>query len=118
LLAEQTKKRAGSEVPPVSQTNPAPDTRHPAPDTVYTGARCIIGDGANIDHTIMWDGVTIEAGATVKRVVIGDGVRIRSDEVIENAAVVRGDLVRNATAPSKALKGEFRGDNFVVSLAQ
>jgi NDP-sugar pyrophosphorylase family protein len=85
---------------------------------VHTGARCAIAAGAKVDNSIIWDDVAIEAGAIVNRAVLADGVRIRAGEMIENAAVVRADLVRNATPPSKALKGELRGDNFVVPLAQ
>jgi hypothetical protein len=50
--------------------------------------------------------------------VLGDGVLIPSCDVIENAAVVRAELVRGSTPPPKALKGEFRGGNFVVPLSQ
>ena len=64
---------------------------------------------AGVDNSIIWDDVTIEAGAKVSRAVLGDGVRIRAGEVIENAVVVRSALVRNAVPPAKALKGELRG---------
>ena len=86
--------------------------------TVHTGSRCDIGTGAKVDNSIIWDDVKVEAGARVSRAVLADGVHIGKDEVIEDAAVVRSILVRNATPPAKAPKGELRGDNFVVSLAQ
>ncbi len=66
----------------------------------------------------MWENVRVEEGAHVRRAVLGDGVVISSGESIENAAVVRAELVRGEVPPSKALKGEFRGSNFVVSLSQ
>jgi ADP-glucose pyrophosphorylase len=66
----------------------------------------------------LWDDVSVEAGASVNRAILADGVRIRSGEVIENAAVVRSALVHGITPPAKALKGELRGENFVVPLAQ
>jgi NDP-sugar pyrophosphorylase family protein len=66
----------------------------------------------------MWDGVKIDAGAHVSRAILADGVCIRSGERIENAAVVRAELVRGEAPPPKALKGDFRGDNFVVPLPQ
>jgi hypothetical protein len=50
--------------------------------------------------------------------VLADGVRVARGEVIENAAVVRAELVRGATVPEKALRGELRGANFVVPLPQ
>ena len=85
---------------------------------VHTGARSKISDGAEIDNSIIWDDVTIEKGAQVNRAVLGDGVRIPPGQVIENAAVVHASLVRASVPPAKALKGEFRGENFVVPLAQ
>jgi hypothetical protein len=54
----------------------------------------------------------------VRRAIIGDGVHIRQGEVIEDAVVVRADLVAGKKVPAKALKGEVVGDNFVVSLSQ
>lgn len=77
-----------------------------------------ISDGANVRESLLWNEVTVEAGASVRRAILGDGVRIRKGEVIEEAAVVRSDLVRGKVPPPKALKGEFRGDNFVVPLRQ
>ena len=85
---------------------------------VYTGNGPNIASGAQVKDTIIWDDVAIEAGAQVSRAILADGVRISHGEVIENAAVVRASLVRCATPPDKALKGEFRGENFVVPLAQ
>ncbi|HEX8775079.1 MAG TPA: NDP-sugar synthase [Pyrinomonadaceae bacterium] len=80
------------------------------------GAR--ISDAANVRESLLWNEVTVEAGASVRRAILGDGVRIRQGEVIEESAVVRADLVRGKEPPPKALRGEFRGDNFVVPLRQ
>jgi NDP-sugar pyrophosphorylase family protein len=77
-----------------------------------------ISDEANVRESLLWNEVTVEAGARVRRAILGDGVRIRKGEVIEEAAVVRADLVRGKEPPPKALHGEFRGDNFVVPLRQ
>jgi NDP-sugar pyrophosphorylase family protein len=85
---------------------------------VSSGARCRIDDEKDVSDSILWDDVTIEAGARVSRAVVGDGVRIRSGETIENAAVVPAALVKGKTPPAKALKGEVRGDNFVVPLTR
>jgi hypothetical protein len=52
------------------------------------------------------------------RSILADGVRIRAGQIIENAAVVRAELVRGERPPAKALPGEFLGDNFVVPLPQ
>ena len=85
---------------------------------VEMGDNCFASADAEVTETILWDDVTIEAGAHVRRAVLGDGVRIRSGEIIENAAVVRAALVKGVEPPPKALRGEVRGDNFVVSLAE
>jgi NDP-sugar pyrophosphorylase family protein len=86
--------------------------------TCFTGDRSVISDGASVSESVLWDNVTVETGANVSRAIIADDVTIRSTEVVENAAVVRGALVRGKTPPAKALKGEFKGDNFVVPLSQ
>ena len=75
-----------------------------------------VAEGAFVRDAVLWENVHVEAGARVRRAVLADGVRIRAGEAIENAAVVRADLVRGTTPPPKALSGEVRGDNFVVSL--
>lgn len=85
---------------------------------VEMGDNCFVSAEAEVSETVLWDDVTIEAGARVRRAVLGDGVRIRRGETIENAAVVRAALVENVEPPPKALRGEVRGDNFVVSLAE
>lgn len=84
--------------------------------TVDAGARCRIADNTEVSETILWDDVKIEAGARVHRSVIADRVQIREGEVVENAAVVQAALVLGKTPPPKALKGEFRDDNFVVPI--
>jgi NDP-sugar pyrophosphorylase family protein len=83
-----------------------------------TGLGCEISGAAEVGDSVLWDNVVVEAGARVKRAVLGDNVRIGSGEVVENAVVVRASLIQGKTPPPKALKGEFRGDNFVVPLAE
>jgi NDP-sugar pyrophosphorylase family protein len=85
---------------------------------VLMGEGSFVSTEAEVRESILWDNVTVEAGASVRRAVLGDGVLIRSGERLENAAVVRRELVEGAPAPPKALKGEVIGDNFVVSLAE
>ena len=83
-----------------------------------TGAGCEISGSAELEQSILWDNVVIENGARVKRAVLADNVKIGAGEIVEDAAVVRASLVRGKTPPPKALQGEFRGDNFVVSLTE
>jgi NDP-sugar pyrophosphorylase family protein len=86
--------------------------------SVYVGKLSNVGASATVSHSILWDDVHVEPGAIVRRAILADGVRIQSGDVIENAAVVRAALVEGVTPPAKALKGEFLGENFVVSLTQ
>jgi NDP-sugar pyrophosphorylase family protein len=85
---------------------------------VLAGDDCDISGGASVGQAILWDGVVVEAGAVVERSILADGVRVPKGERVENAAVVRAALVRGVEPPPKALRGEFRGDNFVVPLSQ
>lgn len=85
---------------------------------VFSGEDCHISSGAEVRESLLWDNVGVEDKALVRRAVLGDGVVIRSGESVVNAAVVRAELVRGSEPPPKALKGEFRGENFVVSLSQ
>jgi NDP-sugar pyrophosphorylase family protein len=62
------------------------------------GDNCFVSAEAEVFESVLWDDVTIEAGARVRRAVLGDGVRVEP--------------------PSKALRGEVRGENFVVSLPE
>jgi NDP-sugar pyrophosphorylase family protein len=84
----------------------------------FAGARSTIGAGAQVHDSILWDDVQVEPGASVKRSILADGVRIASGERIENAVVVRAALVQGVKPPAKALKGQVKGENFVVSLTQ
>jgi NDP-sugar pyrophosphorylase family protein len=85
---------------------------------VFQGEGCNISSGAEVRESLLWDNVRVEDKTLVRRAVLGDGVVITSGENVVNAAVVRAELVRGFEPPPKALKGEFRGENFVVSLSQ
>jgi len=85
---------------------------------LYAGVNPQIDANADVSQSVLWDDVVIDAGAKVRRAIIGDRVHIRHGEVIEDAVVVRADLVAGKKVPAKALKGEVMGDNFVVSLSQ
>ncbi|MEP6569244.1 MAG: NDP-sugar synthase [Acidobacteriota bacterium] len=86
--------------------------------TLTAGAGCQISAGAAIEHAVLWDNVVVENGARIQRAILGDNVRISAGEVIKDAAVVRASLIQGKTPPPKALKGEIRGDNFVVPLTE
>jgi mannose-1-phosphate guanylyltransferase/phosphomannomutase len=82
---------------------------------VTAGANCRIA-GA-VRDSVLWNNVNIEQGAVVRRAILADGVTINAGEKIENAAIVRADLVRQAPEiPAKAPQGFFADDNYVVPL--
>ena len=85
--------------------------------TLSAGAGCEISATAKVTESVLWDNVVVETGARVKRAVLGDNVRVGEGEIVEDTVVVRASLIQGKTAPAKALKGEIRGDNFVVPLA-
>lgn len=85
--------------------------------TVCKGIGGEISSESEVKQSVLWDNVRVESGARVKRAILGDNVTIGPGEMVEDAAVVCASLVRGKTPPNKALKGEFRGDNFVVPLS-
>jgi NDP-sugar pyrophosphorylase family protein len=91
---------------------------HERGEDVYAGRNPSIDNEAEVHKAILWDRVTIEKGAHIHRAVLGDGVRIPANERVEDAVVVRADLMSNITPPAKALKGHVEGENFVVPLSQ
>lgn len=85
---------------------------------VYAGRNPSIDPQASVRESILWDDVSVESGARVRRAILGDGVCVRAGEVVEDAAVVRAELVAGITPPAKAPKGFAKGENFVVPLSQ
>jgi NDP-sugar pyrophosphorylase family protein len=85
---------------------------------VDIGQASSISTSATVTDSILWDDVAIEEGAKVTRAILGDGVQIGAGESVENAAVVRKELIEGAQPPPKALRGFVDGDNFVVPLTQ
>ncbi|HEV2707970.1 MAG TPA: NDP-sugar synthase [Pyrinomonadaceae bacterium] len=85
---------------------------------VEAGEGAMIEEGAEVRESILWEGAWVARGAHVRRAILGAGVEVGSGETIENAAVVRAELVDGSERPPKALAGVRRGANFVVPLAQ
>jgi NDP-sugar pyrophosphorylase family protein len=85
---------------------------------IYSGLNSSIDRTAEVRQAVLWDNVSVEEGAHIQRAVLGDGVRSPAGERVDDAVVVRADLVSGITPPAKALKGQVRGDNFVVPLSQ
>ena len=84
--------------------------------SVEHGEGSRVEEDADVTDAVLWENVRVEPGARVRRAVLGAGVRVASGEVVEDAAVVRAELVEGSERPPKALAGEFRGENFVAKL--
>lgn len=85
---------------------------------VERGEGSQIEPGADVGESVLWEGVRVLEGASVRRSILGAGVVVPSGERVENAAVVRADLVEGVERPPKGLAGEFRGANFVAPLPE
>ena len=85
---------------------------------VEVGEGSFVEAGADVGDAVLWEQVRIHRGARVRHAILGAGVEIARGESVEQAAVVRAELVEGAVRPPKALSGEVRGANFVVPLAQ
>lgn len=85
---------------------------------VEMGKGSIVSANAKVRESVLWENVRVDDGARIRRVVLGDGVHVGAGEILENAAVVRAELVAGVEPPPKALKGEVRGTNFVVPLPE
>lgn len=84
----------------------------------HMGPGSVIHEAADVRESILWENVTVEAGARVRQCVLGEGVHIRRGETVEDAAVVRAELVQGQEPPPKALHGAVREDNFIVPLTE
>ena len=84
----------------------------------YTaGKGCTIATTATVTESILWDNVTLSDKSRVHRCVVGDNVRLPEGEAIDNAVVVRRELIEGKTRPEKApSNGYIRGENFIVPL--
>ncbi|HVF23864.1 MAG TPA: NDP-sugar synthase [Pyrinomonadaceae bacterium] len=80
------------------------------------GLDCDLDRSAQISDAVLWDNVTVAAGAQIRRSVVADDVHVPNDATLENCVVVPRALVEGKTPPEKALKGQFQGENFIVPL--
>lgn len=81
------------------------------------GKNCIVASTAQITDSVLWDNVTVSDNARVHHCVLGDHVRVPEREEIENAVVVRRELIEGKIRPEKAPQGGYiRGENFIVPL--
>jgi NDP-sugar pyrophosphorylase family protein len=85
---------------------------------VVAGRGSSIDPGADVAESVLWEDVSVAAGARVRRSVLGAGVVVGAGEVFEDVAVVRAELTRGVEPPPKGLRGELRGSNFVAPIPE
>ena len=78
--------------------------------SMVAGEGCVIHDGASVKETVVWNNVTIERAARVRHSILGEGVTIPAHSEIDNAVVVRRDVV------SHVERGEVVGDNIIAPI--
>jgi NDP-sugar pyrophosphorylase family protein len=81
------------------------------------GGDVSVAESAKVSDSVLWNRVTVGAGATLRRVVVGDDVVIPKGAAFEDVVIVRAELVRAAgEPPDKSAAGEFDGENYIVPL--
>lgn len=81
------------------------------------GQNCTVSSTAEVTDSVLWDNVTVSDKARVRHCVLGDLVRVPAGEEIENAVVVRRELIEGKIRPEKAPQGGYlHGENFIVPL--
>jgi len=81
------------------------------------GKSCTVASTATVSDSVLWDNVTVSDKTRVHRCVLGDGVLLSEGEAIDDAVVVRRELVEGKIRPEKAAPtGYIRGQNFIVPL--
>lgn len=64
-------------------------------DVLQIGRRSVIERSAKVTDSVIWDDVTVGAGATIERCVVADGVKIPSGASFRNCAIIQrnGEIV-------------------------
>lgn len=63
-------------------------------DLSSAGTGCVIGDGAEVRGSILWERVTVQAGARVVNTIVADGVMVGEGACLEGAVVGSGATIR------------------------
>lgn len=84
---------------------------------VWFGHNNLIAPTAEIRDSVLWDDVIVHDNVSLYRTILADGVTIPEGTRLENAAVVRADMVRRCEEiPEKALQGYVLDENYIVPL--
>ena len=84
---------------------------------VCIGRDCRIDSNSSVHNSVIWDNVSVNAGARLERTIVADGVEIPAGREYSNAAIVRAEMIRRAgPPPEKASPGYFDDLNYIVPL--
>src|SRR5690606_21451675 len=84
---------------------------------VCIGRDCRIDSNSSVHNSVIWDNVSVNAGARLERTIVADGVEIPAGREYVNAAIVTADMIRRAgPPPEKASPGYFDDLNYIVPL--
>ncbi len=87
------------------------------PNENFIGTNSEIHPTASLHGAVIWDRVTVGAGATLSRVVVTDEVRIPAHSRFRDCAIVNADRVHlDGGPPDKASPGVIEGDLYIVPL--
>ena len=66
--------------------------------SVIIGSNCVVHDGAVIENSVLWQGVSVGERASLKNCVLSNDSNIKSDAHIEGAIVVGNDIYADKIA--------------------
>jgi mannose-1-phosphate guanylyltransferase len=70
------------------------------------GRSCVIGRGATVEGSLLWDGVTIEDGAGVAGSILADGAGAGAGSRLSNAVIAHTARVATGATPEDGLRLE------------
>ena len=60
-------------------------------DVLQIGRGSVVERSANVTDSVIWDDVSVGAGATLERCIVADGVKIPSGASFRNCAIIQRD---------------------------
>ena len=60
-------------------------------DLIQVGRRSVVDPSAQLNDTVVWDDVSVGAGATLERCIVADNVKIPSGARFSNCAIIQKD---------------------------
>jgi len=58
---------------------------------LQAGSRCHVERSARVSESVIWDDVSVGAGATLERCIVADGAKIPAGASFRNCAIIQRD---------------------------